>query len=195
MDLITAISALGTLLIAIIGICLALLQIRASGRDARNSRLAEISWQIYQSYVDPRLRAARGAAELVAHTDPVPTTGEEYGKKYSDKNLWMQDDDNTDNLMRRLLRFYNQVGILVEKELVDTDFVFGLIGGGMKTSWIGVRAAIDWYQNHYGGLSGFERAEPRPIHAYALKLYEHYNKWEKTTGKDVLDSVTEKSSH
>jgi hypothetical protein len=180
MEIIGVISDIGTLIVAFVGIWIAIAQLRSANRDAHASRMAEMSWQVYQAYVDPRLRDARGAAEHIARTVPIPSSGVEYGERYADKKIIVKDPEkeSLDTLMRRLLRFYNQVGILVEKKLVDDDLVFALIGPGLKSAWPAVAAAIDWYQNYYGGPSGHEKTEPRPIHAYVTKLYEHYLAWE-----------------
>ena len=176
MEIVNAISAIGTLIIAFVGVWIAIAQLRSANRDAHTSRMAEMSWQVYQAYVDPRTRYARGAAEYIAHTAPIPNSGAEYGERYADKKIIITDPEEVsiDTHMRRLLRFYNQAGILVAKKLVDDDLVFALIGPGLKSAWPAVSVAIDWYQNYYGGLSGFEKTESRPIYAYVPKLYERY---------------------
>jgi len=178
MELISAVSGVGTLIIAIVGVWIAIAQLRAERREAHASRMAEMAWQVYQAYVEPRIRTARGAAEIVSHTGPIPTTGVEYGQRYGDKEWKLEDEETIDNNMRRLLRFYNQVGILIDKKLVDEDFVFALVGPGLKTAWPGVQIAVEWYQNYYGGPSGHEKAEPRPVHSYVSKLYDRYVAWE-----------------
>jgi hypothetical protein len=180
MDVNTA-AQLGTFFIALIGIILGLAQLRQASLDAHRSRMAEMSWQVYQSYAEARIRTARGAAEYIAHTPPLLISGEEYGNKYADKKINKDalDDETLDTNIRRLLRFYNQVGILLEKNLVDADFVFALIGPGLETSWAAVEPAIDWYQNYYEGISGHEKAKaPRPVHHYVQNLYQQYLAWE-----------------
>ena len=180
MEIVNLVSSIGTLIVAIIGIWIAIAQLRSSNRDAHASRMAEMSWQVYEAYIDPRIRDARGAAEKIAHTHPVPSSGREYGKRYSDKKITVVDPKKVsyDTHMRRLLRFYNQVGILVEKKLVDDDLVFGVIGAGLKSAWPAVSVAIDWYQNYQLGEAGYQQSERRPIHAYIIKLYNQYLKWE-----------------
>jgi hypothetical protein len=179
MEIISAISGLGTLLVAIVGVCIAIAQIRSANRDAHASRAAEMSWQVYETYVDSKIRTARGAAEFIAHTEPVPKSGIDYGKQYAQKSIKeRKDDEHFDNQMRRLLRFYNQIGILIDKKLVDDDLVFALIGPGLKSGWLAVQVAVEWYQNYYGGSSGVEKAEARPIYIHVQKLYERYLEWE-----------------
>jgi hypothetical protein len=84
------------------------------------------------------------------------------------------------NSIRRMLRFYHQIGILLDKGLIDADFVFPLIGDGLQTSERGIRVATEWHQNFYCGESGDERAAvPRYIYEQATKLPEDYDKWKK----------------
>ena len=181
MDLISNISDIGTLTVAIIGIWIAIAQLRSANRDAHQSRMAEMSWQVYQAYTDVKIRDARGAAELITNTNPVPHSGAEYGKRYADKKILVADPPKVsiDTHMRRLLRFYNQVGILIEKKLVDEDLVFELIGAGLKTGWPAVEAAIEWYQNFQNSPTGYEKIEGRPIYVYVNKLYQRYLSWQK----------------
>ena len=73
-------------------------------------------------------------------------------------------------IKRRILRFYHQVGILLDKGLIDPDFVSVLIGGGLKTSKKGILAATQLYQNFYDGTSGIEERPPRHICANAVTL-------------------------
>jgi hypothetical protein len=182
MEIVSVISSIGTLIVAFIGVWIAIAQLRSANRDSHASRMAEMSWQVYQAYVEPRIRNARGAAEHIAHTAPIPTSGAEYGEQYADKQQVIPEPEmvSLDTYIRRLLRFYNQVGILVEKKLVDEHLVFEFIGSGMKTSWVAIEPAIDYYQNYYGGLSGHEKAEPRQIYKYVTKLYKRYLAWEAT---------------
>ena len=123
----------------------------------------------------------------MAYSPPVPQTAVEYGERYADKDFPIQEYANVDVLLRRLLRFYNQVGILMEKRLVDEDFVYALIGAGLDSSWPAVSVAVQYYQRYHGGASGHELAEPRPIHAYVKSLHDGYLNWARTTGKTLLD--------
>ncbi|HKO57756.1 MAG TPA: hypothetical protein VJ276_17950 [Thermoanaerobaculia bacterium] len=176
-----ALSSIGTVLVAIIGVCIAILQIRAAARDAHAARAADIAWQIYGAYIDPAIQNARGAAELISRVDPVPSTGEEYGQHYAQREMNERTkEEHLDRQMRRLLRFYNQVGILVHKRLIDDDLVFALIGPGLKSGWPGVKAAVDWYQNYYAGSSGIGKADARSIYVHIPLLYKRYLDWSTT---------------
>jgi len=80
--------------------------------------------------------------------------------------------------MRRLLRFYNQIAVLLRQKLIDPDFVFGLIGAGLETAWPAMKPAIQYYQRYYSGVSGTElAAEPRPIYNEVAMLQTSYIEW------------------
>jgi hypothetical protein len=186
METINAIAGLGTLIVAIVGAWIAIAQLRSAARDAHDSRAAEMSWRVYETYIDPNIRDARGAAEHIAHTQPVPKSAVDYGEQYAQKNFQdKQNNEHIDNQMRRLLRFYNQIGILIDKKLVDDDLVFALIGPGLKSGWPAVQVAVEWYQNYHGEPTGVEKTDPRPIHIYVRKLYARYLAWEHTENEST----------
>ena len=64
------------------------------------------------------------------------------------------------DLIRKMLRFYHQIGILLDKGLIDADFIFQLIGDGLKTSEQGIKVATEWHQNYYGGENLRTRSPP-----------------------------------
>ena len=72
----------------------------------------------------------------------------------------------------------SSIGILLDKGLIDADFVFQLIGDGLKTSEEGIRVATEWHQNYYGGESANEKAPPRAIYEQAKMLPGKYQDWE-----------------
>lgn len=82
MDPINAITGFGTLIAIAIGVTIPLLQLNASRRDAHASRVAELSWQIYQTYESAEMRSARMIIEHISHTLPIPQSGEEYDQMY-----------------------------------------------------------------------------------------------------------------
>lgn len=191
MDIITITTALGTLIVTIVGVTIALMQLRAGRHDAHAARVAELSWQIYQTYESPEIRTARMALEDVSHVPPVPQSGEQYGQLYvlktqSDENQgnWHSDKESISISIRRILRFYHQIGILMDKGLIDPDFVFPLIGAGLETSSQGIKVATEWYQNYYGGVSGHEKVlQARTIYQNALKLSQQYASWKQAQNK------------
>ena len=180
MEALSAISSMGTLLVAIAGICIAIAQIRAAARDAHASRAAEMAWRVYEAYVDSAIQTARGVAELISRKGSVPASANEYGNHYAQRDMKdRKKEDHIDKQMRRLLRFYNQIGILMDKRLIDDDLVFALIGPGLQSGWPAVKVAVEWYQNYYAGSSGIEKAEARKIYIHIPILYKRYVDWER----------------
>jgi hypothetical protein len=184
----SALSSIGTLLVAIAGVCIAILQIRAAARDAHAARAAEIAWQIYEAYIDPAIQNARGAAELISRADPVPASGADYGQHYAQREMNSRTkEEHVDRQMRRLLRFYNQIGILVNKRLIDDDLVFALIGPGLRSGWLAVKVAVEWYQKYYAGSSGIDEADVRQIYVHIPLLYERYLSWSAIESSRLAD--------
>src|SRR5438132_1554062 len=99
---------------------------------------------------------ASAPSDPAASHPAVARAGDDYSLQYADKNIKQEEDtESIDNRIRRLLRFYDQVGILIHKQLAEDDLVFALIGPGLEHCWPAVRSAIEWYQNYYGGITGF----------------------------------------
>jgi hypothetical protein len=175
-----------TTIVAIVGVTIALLQLKGGRQDAQAARMAELSWQIYQAYETEEIRASRRAIEIVARSQPIPQTGEEYGAMYRTFTYQGEDADkvkerakNLTGSIRRMLRFYHQVGILLEKGLIDPDFVFPLIGHGLETSEQGIKVTTEWHQNYYAGEGFTDKAERRNLYGNAVKLCENYHIWKK----------------
>jgi hypothetical protein len=82
MDLVNTIGGVMTALAAVIGVPIAILQLRGGRRDAKAARMAQLSWQIYQAYESPELREGRRALNTVSRNKPIPQTGEQFGAKY-----------------------------------------------------------------------------------------------------------------
>lgn len=174
MDLFNTVATVLTAITAVVGVTIALMQLRASRRDAQESRLADLSWQIYLAYEMPEIREARRAMARVARTQPVPQTGNEYGARY----VLNKEAADTNHPVRRMLRFYHQIGILLEKHMIDPDFVFPLVGSGLETSEQGIKAATDWYQQHWAGETGNEMGARRiDVYANAPRLCNDYSIW------------------
>jgi hypothetical protein len=171
--------------IAVLGVLIAVLELRRGRADATAARTAELSWNIYQAYDSPDLREGRRALNDISRTKPVPNDGAEYGAMYITRSYAGPDADAVNSRaadmssssIRRILRFYHQIGVLLDKELIDEDFVFPLIGDGLETSNKGIQVATEWHQNFYGGESGTEWAPTRRIYANAPRLVEHYRRW------------------
>jgi hypothetical protein len=164
--------------VAVVGVVVALMQLRHGRTDAKAARIAELSWNIYQAYDSSELRKGRRELNTISRTKPAPKSGKEFDDKYvSRSDQGPVTKHFSSRSVRTMLRFYHQIGILLDKGLIDADFVFPLIGDGLVSSQDGIRAATEWYQTYYGGESGHDKADPRPIYGNAVKLIGKYEDW------------------
>jgi hypothetical protein len=175
---INGIVSLATAAVTLIGVVVAIVALVHASSDAKAARTAELSWNVYQAYDSRELRDGRKALNTVSREQPVPATGKEFGDVY----VTHRAKDVSPDSVRRILRFYHQIGILLDKGLIDADFVFPLIGDGLKTSEKGIKVATEWHQNYYSGESGNEKASPRTIYEKARTLPDKYRRWEEARG-------------
>ena len=167
-----------TAVVAVLAVLIAVFELRRGQANAAAARAAELSWNIYLAYDSPELREGRRSLNTVSRSEPVPATGKEFGEMYVKRT----EAKVSEGSIRRVLRFYHQVGILLDERLIDPDFVFPLIGDGLETSKEGIRVATQWHQNFYGGPSGQEERPPRRIYANAVVLTEKYERWKAEIG-------------
>lgn len=185
MDTIGSIASVVTALAAVIALSIAVVQVRNARADAHDERVASLSWNVYEAYNVKELRDGRGVLHKISRTPPIPRSGREFGEMYRTASYCGDDAEKVlqrardlgDFSLRPILRYYQQVGVLIEKNLVDADFIFPLIGDNLKTSEIGIRLAVEWYQNYYGGHSGTEEAPRRNVYGKALLLLDMHQRW------------------
>lgn len=185
MDL-TGIATVVLAAVTLLSVAVAIVAFKRASSDAKAARTAELSWNVYLAYDSQELREGRRALNTVSRKQPVPTTGKEFGDMYVTHSYKGADEEDvkrhakevSTGSIRRMLRFYHQIGILLDKRLIDADFVFPLIGDGLKTSEQGIKVATEWHQNYYGGESANEKASPRAIYEQARKLLDKYSQWE-----------------
>jgi hypothetical protein len=186
MDALTLIFSVITVLTAIFGVTVAMKQLQASRKDAKAARMADLSWQIYEAYNQEDLLEARSALERIGRSRPIPQNGEEFGAMYVTLSYQYKEPPSkkreySSSHVRRIFRFYHQVGILLEQGLIDPDFVFPLIGYGLETSEHTIHVACEWYQNYYGGETGHElMTTKRSIYNNVPELCEMYKQWKRT---------------
>ncbi|WP_326665552.1 DUF4760 domain-containing protein [Streptomyces canus] len=162
-----------------VGVIVAMIQIRRDTHSSRQARQADLSWSMYVAYVDPAIRKARGTAEALAHSPQCPRDAQEYHETLADGSPWTNmTDDSKDADLRRLLRFYNQLSILLSKDLIDEEFVFGLIGAGLISVWPALSPAVSYYEHYFPHSTEPEwNEEPRLIYHEVPTLYERCVRW------------------
>ena len=188
---INGITSVATAAVTLLAVVVAIMALRRASADATAARTAELSWNVYQAYDHPDLREGRRALNTVSRKQPVPATGKEFGDMYVTHSYKGPAEDDvkrhakevSSDAIRRVLRFYVQVGILLDKELIDAEFVFPLIGDGLQTSEKGIRVATEWHQNYYVGESGIEKGPTRAIYEQAIRLPDKCRQWEEARGR------------
>ncbi|MER8010400.1 hypothetical protein [Streptomyces sp. NPDC094149] len=162
-----------------VGVIVAMTQIRRDTQSSRQARQADLSWSMYLAYVDPAIRKARGTAETLAHSPQCPRDAQEYHETVADGSPWTNIIDNSQDAdLRRLLRFYNQLSILLSKDLIDEDFVFGLIGAGLISVWPVLSPAVSYYEHYFPHSTQPEwHEEPRLIYHEVADLHGRCVTW------------------
>lgn len=169
-----AITAIATAVYALLFVVAALVAVRQV-RESKNSRHAELSWLMFTTYCSAEIRESRNELEKLSRAADCPTSAAEYRERVADDRIT---DSPTDMAARRMLRFYNQVGILLCKGLIDGDFVHALLGHGLESSWRALEPAIDYYQKYYSGPDGLELADTaRPIYNEVRTLRADFQSW------------------
>jgi hypothetical protein len=167
------------ILLTTLGLLVAAVSVRYSFRASNRARQASLSWSIYQEYSQPAIRAARGAVQMRMCSPGSPTNGVEYLDDIADGSPWKSNiDDSLDADVRRLLRFYNQLSVLIEKQLIDEDFVFTMIGPGLVTAWPVLESALAYYEFYYPRDGKVDwQTEPRLIYDGVPMVHKRYVCW------------------
>jgi hypothetical protein len=185
METIGAVADSVTALIAVVAATIALLQLRRGRIDAKAARIAELSWNIYNAYEAERLRIGRYHLELIAGEAPVPETGTEFKAMYrsspytgpNQASIRRRAEIISSSNLKSILRYYQQIGILLNQGLIDEDFIFPLIGPGIETSTTAIKATVDYYQTFHSGTSGREAGPRRTLYKDAALLTELHSAW------------------
>lgn len=194
MELIATIMTSITTVVAVAGFVIAIIQLRGGRSDAKASRMADLSWRIYQEYEAEAMQTARWVLEVIANNDPVPQDGQQYYDIFINdqkKKHEVEQRCKIGSLHRevtRVLRFYHQIGILLNKNLIDPDFIFPLIGYGLQTSKSAITACTGFYQAFsYRALptGHYEKGPRRDIYANAPALVRQFEAWQKSKGEDA----------
>jgi hypothetical protein len=168
-----------TVVIAALSVVVTGLQVRHEARGAKKARQAELSWSMYVAYTSPEIRMSRSRAEVLANSSECPGDEIEYQDRVADGWPWKEHlGESLDADVRRLLRFYNQLAILLRQNLIDDDFVFRLVGIGLISAWPTLEPAIHYYQRFYGDSTGpLWRDNPRPLYSDIYLLRDRSLMW------------------
>jgi hypothetical protein len=134
---------------------------------------------MYVAYSEPDIRRARSRTEALANSHECPVDARGYQITVADGWPWVGHVEGTvDADIRRLLRFYNQLAVLLQQRLIDDDFVFRLVGVGLQSAWPALNPAIAYYQYFYGHAGDRSwHNRPRPLYADIHLLRDRSVTW------------------
>jgi hypothetical protein len=111
-------------LVALVSIPCVLKQLR----EMEKQRQATMSWKLFEMHSSKQMRKARHT--LYAIKDQF-SSSDEYQQKYHNAKEGSVEKEQHVTIRDRL-RYFHEAGLLVQKDLVDTDMLFGIVGRGLK---------------------------------------------------------------
>jgi hypothetical protein len=158
LTIITVISGAGALLSAVFAGYAIFVTVRSSRTGIVNSN----SWSTYQMYNSEEIQRGRAVARAV-EKDPAwggVTTYARYKAYFKlDDPEGPGEDDPTrilhtqEQSIHYLLNYYHQIGMLLQRKLLDRDFTMFLVGEGLADRWEVLGRVPDFYPNYpYNGV-------------------------------------------
>jgi hypothetical protein len=157
-----------------LSILLSVTAIVISWRWSKTTLINQNSWQTYQMYNSDEIRKGRAVARALGKEPAWDQVHDQRGyETFFHMNepegdgardpirTWHQDDQS----IHYLLNYYHQVGMLLQRGLLDRDFTMLLVGEGLRDRWKTISRIPTFYGNEsYNGM---------------FVLYETYCAWER----------------
>jgi hypothetical protein len=170
LTLITIASGVGAIASAVFAGYAIFVTVRSSRTGIVNSN----SWATYQMYNSDEIKRGRATARAVAK-DPAWRGVTNYGQYQAYFKLDDPEGPSEDNPTRfvheqeqslhYLLNYYHQIGMLLQRNLLDRDFTMFLVGEGLADRWDVLGRVPDFYPNYpYNGV---------------FVLYDDFRRWQK----------------
>lgn len=159
--------------------------------EARMRRMVEMYWKIADEYVSEDCHARR----IAIHKIQDWLNEEKIRLDVKDVDLYLNSQIVTsyvqafhdaehgtspkelDTKARHHIRFLNQIGLLVKKNLIDKDLLFSLVGSGLEIDYEALRVILGSHRaaHNAGGMySQFDY------------LWDSYQNWLQTKGSGLL---------
>jgi hypothetical protein len=143
--------------------------------SSRRSLINQNSWQTYELYNSDELRRGRAVARALS-TRPGWQSVRDYP---SYRGFFHMDEPEgpgpgdpiraahqEDQALHYLLNYYHQVGMLLQRGLLDRDFTMELVGEGLRDRWAEISRIPTFYgDTAYQGM---------------FELYEAFKRWERS---------------
>jgi hypothetical protein len=133
--------------------------------ETEKQRHAEMAWKLFEMQSSRQMRKARETLYKVTDNCSTP---KDYLEKYFSAPRGTSERKQHIRIRGRL-RYFHQAGLLVEKKLVDTDMVFGLVGSGLKQDYQSLQMILEAIRS--------ARSDPG-IYDHIEYLYDRYRAWE-----------------
>ena len=153
----------------------ALISLFVSWQVSKTTRINANSWETYRTYFSPELREARRVVRQVEKDSRWKDVKVEADYRLFfrlDEPLGGPDEATLQQLrsdeqhVHYLLNFYHQIGIMLQRGLLDEDFTMFLLGGGMNDRWAVVGRVPSLYKDFpYQGV---------------YEMYRRFEKWKKS---------------
>lgn len=143
-------------------------------REAKQKRHTDMYWKIAEVYNSDEQRNARSNIHLIRHFVEQlqneslgdPEIIKRYNQDYHvSTNMEQRGIDRT--IIHRI-RFLNQTGVLLRKNLVDRDLLFGLIGVGFEYDFPIIKIVLEAHRGQHGMQYIYKELEG---------LWSNYQQW------------------
>lgn len=127
-----------SLLVSLASICVSVVALYVSTRDADRDRINANSWETYKSYNEESIRRGRKITRQL-QKNPDWSAIRTYAQWSEFFQLDSPDEQTESKLDEQaildLAAFYHQTGLLLTKKLLDEDFTMQLVGDGFEDRW------------------------------------------------------------
>ena len=162
--------------VSLLSLALALISLVISWQVTRTERINNNSWETYRIYTVHDIERSRTVVRAVAK-DPAWQNVKSLAAYTAYFHLDARVDDTTapphrqfieqlhrnEQDLHNLLNVYHQVGLLLNRGLLDTEFTMRLLGAGLEDRWPVVGRVPSFYPDDpYQGMYMF---------------YDRYNRW------------------
>ncbi|MDN3549537.1 DUF4760 domain-containing protein [Mucilaginibacter aquaedulcis] len=146
--------------------------------EVRKKRLVEMYWKIAEIYATDEQRNARKNVWLLREDflkkNGISASNDEelidlYNRDYH--NAAEGDNKDIDTSIINRIRFLNQVGVLLNKRLIDQDMLFGLIGIGFEIDYETLKFVLRAHRKEHGTPN---------MYAHFETTWHQYKLWAKS---------------
>ena len=137
--------------VALILSCVAIFQLF----EVRKKRHIDMFWKIYEIYTAEAQKAARRDTTVMRKllTEKKSSLNEEELMNFYSKNYHLTDNEIQKNLDRSVMnriRLFNQIGMLLKKQMINKRMLFELIGLGLNHDFSTMKFILDTHRRDHG---------------------------------------------